>query len=66
MVLLGNGDGSDGDIREESYTVRGLVARGTVDAVCPHLQRSLPVPAPLTRVITHDRDPVELEGGRGE
>ena len=66
MVLLGNGNGSDGDIREESYTVRGLVARGTVDAVCPHLQGSLPVPAPLTRVITHDGDPVELEGGRRE
>ena len=37
VLLLGNGEGSDGNIGEEAHTVGRLVAGRALHVVCPHL-----------------------------
>ena len=61
MALFGDGQGSDRDVGEERDAEKGLVARAALHAVCSHFKGSLPVPATLARIVTHDGYTGQLE-----
>ena len=65
LLVLCHGNRSDGNVRKNPKAGDRLVSRGALDAVGPKVQRGLPVPPPLPRVVSQDGDTMQLDGGVG-
>ena len=59
-LVPGEGEGGRGDIGKEVHAVGRLVPRLTLHSASSEGERSLPIAAPLTRVVPHYRHPHQL------